>query len=77
MKQFGQRFNAYQTFLLGCKTFWIEDLYTQVNAEAEAGLKGNPQIGETDVDDALQDSIAYKYYAWLERHLQKMKYSGR
>jgi len=77
VKQFGQRFNAYQAFLLGCKTFWIEDLYTQVKTEAASGLKGKPQPGETGVGDALQDSVAYKYYAWLERHLQKMKYSGR
>lgn len=77
MKQFGQRYDAYQSFLLGCKTFWIRDIYTQVKTEAAASKNGRQRPSPEEIAESLKDSVAYKYYAWLERHLQKMKYSGR
>ncbi len=77
MKQFGQRFDAYQSFLLGCKTYWIKDLYSQVKAEAQEKIKDNKELEAGDLEESLRGNVAYEYYAWLERHLQKMKYSGR
>lgn len=77
MKQFGQRFDAYQAFLLGCKTYWMQDLYGQVKAEAAAAFDNKTPPSAEAIADALDGSTGYKYYAWLERHLQKMKYSGR
>ena len=77
MKQFGQRYDAYQSFLLGCKTFWLNDLYAQVKGETSKKLGRDTPVSVDDIAASLQDSTVYKYYAWMERHLQKMKYSGR
>ncbi len=77
MKQFGQRYNAYQSFLLGCKTFWLNDLYAEVKSETTEKLGRGTPASVGDIATTLKDNTVYKYYAWMERHLQKMKYSGR
>ena len=60
----GRAFAAGQAFLLSAKTYWTRTLYPAVRAEHESG--GN-----------LERSVLYQYYCWLERHLQRFKYSGR
>jgi len=60
----GRGFAAGQAFLLSCKTYWTRVVYPAVREEYEAGRK-------------LEDSVLYQYYCWLERHLQRFKYSGR
>jgi SAM-dependent methyltransferase len=60
----GRSFAAGQAFLLSAKTFWTRTLYPELRAQHHAGKR-------------LEDSILYRYYCWLERHLQRFKYSGR
>ena len=60
----GRSFSAGQAFLLSCKTYWTRVLYPAVREEHRAGVK-------------LDQSVLYQYYCWLERHLQRYKYSGR
>jgi len=60
----GRGFAAGQAFLLSCKTFWTRVVYPAVREEYDAGRK-------------LEESVLYQYYCWLERHLQRFKYSGR
>jgi len=60
----GRSFAAGQAFLLSCKTYWTRVLYPAVRDQYEAGGK-------------LETSVLYQYYCWLERHLQRFKYSGR
>ena len=60
----GRSFSAGQAFLLSCKTYWTRVLYPAVREEHRAGVK-------------LEKSVLYQYYCWLERHLQRYKYSGR
>jgi ubiquinone/menaquinone biosynthesis C-methylase UbiE len=60
----GRSFAAGQAFLLSAKTFWTRTLYPELRAQHDAGKR-------------LEDSILYRYYCWLERHLQRFKYSGR
>jgi len=60
----GRSFAAGQAFLLSCKTYWTRVIYPAVREEYEAGRK-------------LEESVLYQYYCWLERHLQRYKYSGR
>jgi ubiquinone/menaquinone biosynthesis C-methylase UbiE len=68
---------AGQRFLLAAKKWWTADLYQHLRREYEA------QAGESagrhdvaDVAEVLEDLTEYRYFAWLERHLQRMKYSG-
>jgi ubiquinone/menaquinone biosynthesis C-methylase UbiE len=60
----GRSFAAGQAFLLAAKTYWTRQIFPAVRAEHDAGKR-------------LEDSMLYRYYCWLERHLQRFKYSGR
>jgi ubiquinone/menaquinone biosynthesis C-methylase UbiE len=60
----GRSFAAGQAFLLSVKTHWTRTIYPEVRREFETGKR-------------LEDSTLYRYFCWLERHLQRMKYSGR
>ena len=60
----GRGFVAAQAFLLGCKTYWTRVIYPAVREEHLAGRR-------------LETSVLYQYFCWLERHLQRFKYSGR
>ena len=70
-------FAAAQDFLLGAKTFWTTTLYPTVRAEYAARAGGAVDADADGVASRLSDATLYHYYAWLERHLQRMKYSGR
>ncbi|PPR64606.1 MAG: putative methyltransferase YcgJ [Alphaproteobacteria bacterium MarineAlpha4_Bin2] len=74
MKPLGRRFDAYQSFLLGCKTYWSTALYQQVKSECHT--KNDTESLE-DLETASRENVTYQYYSYLERHLQRMKYSGR
>ncbi len=60
----GRAFVAGQAFLLSAKSYWTRVLYPAVRAEHQSGAD-------------LSESMLYQYYCWLERHLQRFKYSGR
>jgi ubiquinone/menaquinone biosynthesis C-methylase UbiE len=60
----GRSFAAGQAFLLSCKTYWTRVMYPAVREEHRSGRE-------------LAQSVLYQYYCWLERHLQRFKYSGR
>jgi ubiquinone/menaquinone biosynthesis C-methylase UbiE len=61
----GRSFAAGQAFLLSVKAHWTRAIYPAVRAEYE------------DSDGSFQESVLYRYFCWLERHLQRFKYSGR
>ncbi|MDW3204715.1 MAG: methyltransferase domain-containing protein [Alphaproteobacteria bacterium] len=68
----GRSFTAAQAFLLEAKLRWTHDLFPRLRAKAEAypeAVEGVAAILESDPD--------YRIFAWLERHLQRFKYSGR
>ena len=72
-------FAAAQQFLLTAKLFWTHTLYGQVKREFAATRAVHPVAAETPatVAAALADNTTYRFFAWLERHLQGHKYSGR
>ena len=61
----GRAFAAGQAFLVSAKTYWTRVVYPAVREEYEKSPA------------ALPESVLYRYYCWLERHLQRSKYSGR
>jgi len=75
----GRSFATAQAFILSVKSYWTREIYPELRAEYErkAGLRETPPASAADVGDLLKDSTLYQYYAWLERHLQRFKYSGR
>jgi ubiquinone/menaquinone biosynthesis C-methylase UbiE len=70
-------FEAGQRFLLASKKWWTSELYQRLRHEYDA--RAGAKAGDGDVADvarALEDLTEYRFFAWLERHLQRMKYSG-
>lgn len=55
---------AYQRFVSAARGYWRGPLFRAFHAEAS----------RTPSDAA--DLVTHRYFAWLERHLQRMKYSG-
>ena len=72
-------FAAAQDFILGAKSWWTRDLYPAVRADYErraAKLDAPPETAR-EVEALMGDTQLYRWFAWLERHLQRCKYSGR
>ena len=71
-------FAAGQAFLLSAKTYWTRQIYPALRDEYEAAIASRPRPETPEEAEAvIGGSMLYRYYAWLERHLQRMKYSGR
>ena len=72
-------FVAAQDFLLASKTFWTKEIFPELRrtyADA-ARNSAKPPANPEEVENLLQDNTLYQYFSWLERHLQRFKYSGR
>ena len=67
-------FLAAQAFLLAVKRHWTTQRYPALRAMAQAALPADASAQQ--VAQYLEPTPAYQTFAWLERHLQKMKYSG-
>ena len=77
-----RQFEAYQSFLLGCKLHWTGKVFPALHAlyqekSERAANAGKPVQAAADVATLLDDELIYRNYAWMERHLQRFKYSGR
>lgn len=73
-----REFEAFQAFVLDTKLFWTADMFAALKDDFEARLpnaQGAP--GPARVEKTLADSPTAAWHAWFERHLQRMKYSGR
>lgn len=71
-------FVAGQDFLLAVKGWWTTRLYPALKAEYQRRAAADGEattVGE--VAALIEDDPLYRYYAWLERHLQRLKYAGR
>lgn len=75
----GRSFVAAQDFLVGAKAYWSTTIYPALQAEYERKAAAAPRTPASadEVAALIGDATLYRYYAWLERHLQRLKYSGR
>lgn len=55
---------AHQRFVAAARRYWRGPLFRALHAQASAA------------PDAGRELVTHRYFAWLERHLQRMKYSG-
>ena len=65
--------DAWQSYLSGLKRHWGGSLYREVVREADEALA--PTVAA--LEHHMQTSPSYRLYAWLERRIQQMKWSGR
>ena len=70
--------DAGQRFLLACKGWWTTTLYSRLREQYVKRAGGvSAKNSVEDVAAIVEDLAVYRYFSWLERHLQRMKYSGR
>jgi SAM-dependent methyltransferase len=78
-----RRFEAHQRFVLAAKVHWSTRLYPALKSAARSRIEAAPERGlpapssPQAVGALLADEPLLPFYAWLERHLQQMKYAGR
>ena len=72
-------FDAYQSFVLATKLYWTHTLYPELKHEytRRAANAASPPTSAEDVNELFEDDLEYAFFAWFERHLQQMKYSGQ
>lgn len=72
-------FVAAQAFILQSKKYWTTEIYPALKAEYWDKVEAAGAEPDTakEAGAHLSDSLLYQSYAWLERHLQRFKYSGR
>ncbi|MEX2123992.1 MAG: class I SAM-dependent methyltransferase [Woeseia sp.] len=72
-------FAAAQAFLLGAKNFWTTNLYRELRYKYDRRIDKRDAESLTP-DEAvaeLEGDVTYHFFGWLERHLQRMKYTSR
>lgn len=67
---------AYQAFLGAARRFWSEAMLPVLSAEAATVRAGKPGLDEARLAELLSARGTYGFFCWLERHLQRMKYSA-
>jgi SAM-dependent methyltransferase len=73
-----REFDAYQAFVLDTKLYWTSEMFGALKQDYEARrpqAEGAP--GPKRVAALLAGEPLAAWHAWFERHLQRMKYSGR
>jgi ubiquinone/menaquinone biosynthesis C-methylase UbiE len=72
-------FSAAQAFITSVKKHWHTQVFPALRAEYEQKVAVRPAKPQTvgDVGAVLDGSTLYQYFAWLERHMQRLKYAGR
>lgn len=72
-------FVAAQDVILDMKKHWTTQLYPALKAEYGEFVseRGDTPTTRQQVSELLGSSTSHRYFAWMERHLQRMKYSGR
>ncbi len=76
-----REFEAFQGFVLATKLFWTRDMFLDLKRAYGSRLTdatiASEEPGPDRVARALEGDVANQFHGWFERHLQRMKYSGR
>ena len=73
-------FDAFQRFILACKVYWTGPMFRTLRAHYQQKLSVTPTDmppGPERVAALLQNDPDAQIFGWMERHLQRFKYSGR
>jgi ubiquinone/menaquinone biosynthesis C-methylase UbiE len=73
-------FDAYQRFILSAKLYWTGPMFRALRETYRQKLSVTPKDmppGPERVAALLEGEPDAQIFAWMERHLQRFKYSGR
>ncbi len=68
---------AFQGFLVEAKQYWMSEVWNALKEDYRVRSAGKPIATQEQVAALMTDSPTYWFYGWLERHVQRAKYSGR
>lgn len=76
---FDRSTDAFQGFLVDAKQYWISEVWSGLKQDYQARVRAADALPESAAQVAaiMHDSPTYWFYSWLERHIQRAKYSGR
>lgn len=76
-----REFEAFQGFVLATKIYWSRDVFSALKQEYQNSLAASDMKskapGPERVRELLAENTTNAFHGWFERHLQRMKYSGR
>jgi ubiquinone/menaquinone biosynthesis C-methylase UbiE len=68
---------AFQAFLVESKQYWMSEIWQALKADYNERSRGREVQDAAQVAAVMGESPTYWFYSWLERHMQRAKYSGR
>ena len=68
---------AFQGFLVEAKQYWMSEVWQALKEDYRDRSRGRNVQDAAQVAKVMGESPTYWFYAWLERHMQRAKYSGR
>jgi SAM-dependent methyltransferase len=69
---------AYQLFIGACRKHWAGPMFAEMRRDVtdDFAARGHHEP-PTSFEDFVHDHPAHRIFAWFERNLQRLKYSGR
>ena len=68
--------NAFQEFTMEARMWWALEMFPRLHAEYEAARAGRPIATVAEVAALVEPAPLYRWFCFLERHIQKSKYSS-
>lgn len=68
---------AFQGFLVEAKQYWMSEVWTALKEDYVRRSSDKAISSSSEVAALMEKSPTYWFYSWLERHIQRAKYSGR
>ena len=75
--EFDRSTAAFQGFLVDAKQYWMSEVWSALKEDYRSRSQGKTITTSEEVAGLMKDSPTYWFYSWLERHIQRAKYSGR
>ena len=69
--------SAFQGFLVDAKQYWMSEVWQALKQDYRERSRGRNVASADGVAGVMRESPTYWFYSWLERHMQRAKYSGR
>lgn len=75
MSAFDRSTTAFQELIGSIRQHWANQLYPALTAEYAAGASSHPPRSAEEAGALVADSATYRWFGFIERHFQRMKYS--
>ena len=69
---------SYQRFVAAARSYWVNEMFTGLRRQVAADIPvdGAAGAGRADFEARVKEHPTHQIFAWFERHLQRMRYSG-